>query len=145
MPICHAMWIHGHSICIENPNRMDDDTRRAGGFIRLIGLPNNHNWFHAAIPTPVIVEDHRLKIDSLMLRFRTSGATLTRVHIYDGQNQIMLHNGLSLNPNDWAFERFDVASKPEVRWGIGISFRVDFGSGANRKIEVSAAGGDFQA
>jgi hypothetical protein len=143
MPIAHAMWIHGHSIRIEYPNLMDDDTRRAGGFMRLVGLAGKHNWFHVAIPTPVYVEDHRLTIDSLMLRFRTSGATLTKVHIYDGEDSIMSHNELSLNPNDWTFERFDVFSKPKVKWGVGLSFKVDFGSGTNRKIEVSAAGGDF--
>ena len=143
MPIYHAMWIHGHSIRIENPNRMDSATKRVGDFIRLVGLANNHNWFHVAIPTPVMVEDSRLKIDRLMLRFRTSGATLTQVHIYDGDNPIIEHNGLSLNPNNWAFERFEVPGNPLVRWGIGMSFRVDFGSGRNRKIEVSSAGCDF--
>jgi len=147
MPIAHAMWIHGHSIRVEYPTRLDDDTRRGGGFIRLVGLADTNNWFHVAIPTPVIVEDGRLRIDSVMLRFRTAGATVTDVHIYDGEHKIEIeppHEGLSLNPIDWAFERFDVLpTKPEVKWGIGISFKVVFDSGANRRIEASSAGGDF--
>lgn len=142
MPLAHAMWIHGHSIRVEYPDRMDA-TMRKGYYIRLDGRANTTNWFHVAIPTPVIVEGNRLQIDSVMLRFRVAGATVTAVHVYDGENKIASHDGLSLNPNDWAFERFDVPDKPEVFWGLGMSFKVNFSSGSSRRIEVSSAGGDF--
>jgi hypothetical protein len=143
MPIAHAMWIHGHSIRVEYPDRMDDDTRRVGGYFRLVGCANTSNWFHVAIPTAVIVEGNRLRVDSVMLRFRASGASLTTVNVYDGQNIIASHDGLSLSPEDWAFERFDVPDEPKIRWGLGISFKVKFDAGTSRKIEVSSAGADF--
>lgn len=142
MPIAHAMWIHGHSIRVEYPDRMDN-THRMGYYVRLDGQANTSNWFHLAIPTAVIVEGNRLRIDSVLLRFRSSGATVTNVHVYDGENKIASHDGLSLNPGDFASDRFDVPGEPEIRWGLGISFRGEFGSGSRRRIEVSSAGGDF--
>jgi hypothetical protein len=120
-----------------------DDAIRKGSRIQLDGKANSSNWFHMAIPTPVIVEDNNLRIDSVMLRFRTSGAAVTKVNVYDGENEIASHHGLSLNPEDWAFERFDVPGHPGFRWGIGISFKGEFGSRGTRRIEVSSGGGDF--
>lgn len=142
MPLAHAMWIHGHSIRVEYPDRMANISRK-GYYVRLEGQANSSNWFHLAIPTAVIVENNRLRIDSVMLRFRTSGASVTAVHLYDGETKIASHDGLNLNPDDWIAERFAVADKPAIRWGLGISFRGEFGAGAPRRIEVSAAGGDF--
>ena len=143
MPIAHAMWIHGHSIRVEYPDRMDSTVRR-GYYARLDGKAGTRNWFHLAIPTPVIVEDNRLRIDSVMLRFRTSGATVTAVHVYDGESKIASHDGLSLHPDGWAFERFVVPAGPEIRWGLGISCKCEFGAGLSRRLEISSAGGDFQ-
>ena len=143
MPIAHAMWIHGHSIRIEYPDRMEEETRRIGGYIRLVGRAGTSNWFHAAVPTAVIVEGNRLRIDSVMLRFRTSGAAVTSVHVYDGATRIASHDGLSLSPYAWALERFEVTGEPEIRWGLGLSFKGEFGSGGHRRIEVASAGADF--
>lgn len=143
MPIAHAMWIHGHGIRIEYPDRMEEETRRLGGFIRLAGRAGTGNWFHAAIPSPVIVEGNRLCIGSVMLRFRTNGAVVTSVHVYDGGSRIASHDGLNLFPNAWAVERFEVPGEPEIRWGLGISFKGEFGSGTTRRIEVSSVGADF--
>jgi hypothetical protein len=142
MPLAHAMWIHGHSIRVEVLDRMDD-TIRKGSYVRLEGKANTRNWFHLAIPTAVIVEGNRLRIDSVMLRFRTSGATVTAVHVYDGANKIASHDGLNLHPGGWAFERFEVPGQPDIRWGLGISFKGEFGSQSTRRIDVSSAGGDF--
>lgn len=143
MALAHAMWIHGHSLRIEYPNRMES-ARRHGSAITLIGEVNSRNWFHLAIPTPVIVDDKRLDLDSVMLRFRTSGASITRVHIYDGENRLEAHDSLSLAPADYHFERFTVSGRPHPRWGVGVSFRGVFsGAGTERRIDVSSAGADF--
>ena len=143
MPLAHAMWIHGHSLHIEYPDRMES-ARRHGSAITLIGQANSRNWFHLAIPTPVIVDDKRLDLDSVMLRFRTSGATITRVHIYDGETRLEAHNGLSLTSTDYGFERFPASGSPHPRWGVGISFRGEFGGASEeRRIDVSSAGADL--
>lgn len=137
------MWIHGHSTRVEYPDRMTSTVRK-GSHIQLNGESGSENWFHIAVPTAVIVDGNRLCVDSVMLRFRTNGATITAVHVYDGANRIATHNGLSLQPANWAFERFDVPGTPSIRWGLGISFKVEYGGGRTRRVDVSSAGGDFQ-
>lgn len=145
MPLAHAMWIHGHSLRIEYPDRVES-ARRHGSAITLVGRADSKNWFHLAIPTPVFVDDKRMDLDSVMLRFRTSGATITKVHSYDGDRRFEpRHDGLSLTAGDYRFERFAVHdAHPHPRWGVGLSFKVEFeGAGTERRIDVSAAGGDF--
>jgi hypothetical protein len=120
---------------------MDSATPK-GYYARLIGRANTSNWFHLAVPTVGVIEGSRLRIDSVMLRLRTSGAVVTSVHIYDGAKKIASHDGLSLRRATWAFARFGVPGNPDVMSAIGISFKGEFGSG-NRRIEISSAGADF--
>ena len=42
-------------------NRTDDGIRRAGFYTYLYGKANTDNWFHFAVPTPVIVDGKRLR------------------------------------------------------------------------------------
>lgn len=72
-----AIWVHGHGMIVEVPSNLVSEWR-AGFFIRVIGKRNTTNWSHFPIPTPVIVNDNRLRIDSAMLRFR-SGSDLADV------------------------------------------------------------------
>lgn len=145
MSLAHAMWLHGHGLQIEYPDRVES-VWRAGFFIRVVPKPNTGNWLHFAIPTPVIVDDNRLSVGSVLLRFRT-GSTVVRVtavHIYDGEVKIASHDGLNLSPNAWSTPRFDVPTHPEIKWGLGISIGVTAGSGTGaRTMEFASAGCDF--
>ncbi len=132
---------------IEVPNQIAS-VWRAGFFIRVVGKPNTTNWFHFHIPTPVIIKDKRLMIDSAMLRFRTgsANAAVTNVHIFDGEGRIAAQDGLNLSPGgNFAFTRFDAPGKPDVLWGTGVTVGVRFGGGtdAQRTMEFAAAGIDF--
>jgi len=145
MALAHAMWVHGHSMQIEYPERLST-VWRAGFYIRVEGNPGQDNWFHFAIPTPVIVDDNRLRVGSVMIRFRcgSSDAYVRAVHIYDGETKIASHDSLHLSPTSWAWPRFDVPTHPDIRWGLGISIGVAFGATAlSRRIEFSSAGCDF--
>lgn len=142
--LAHAMWIHGHSMQIEYPSNIAS-TWRAGFYIRVEGKRNTTNWFHFAIPTPVIVNDKRLRADSAMLLFRTmsSNAIVQHVHIYDGDKKISQHSNINLTGNIGP-KRFDIAGHPKVKWGIGISIGVKFGnSSGSRRMEFISAGCDF--
>ncbi len=66
MALAHAMWVHGHNMQIEHPDRLQS-VWRAGMYIRVEGKPGLSNWFHFAIPTPVIVNGNRLRADSVMV------------------------------------------------------------------------------
>jgi len=142
--IAHAMWIHGHSMQIEYPDRLASQWR-AGFSFTVEGKPNSTNWFHFAIPTPVIVNDVRLRADSVMLRFKTSSvdAWVRDVHVYDGENLIAVHDKVNLS-KDHLFERFMIPDRPEVLWGIGISIGVSCGvEMMDHHMEFIAAGCDF--
>jgi|LGVE01.1.fsa_nt_gb hypothetical protein len=145
MALEHAMWAHGHSMHIEYPDRLNV-VWRAGFYIRVEGELGTDNWFHFAIPTPVIVKDNRLRVGSVMLRFKTmsSDAIVRHVHIYDGEKMIATHNNVNLS-GDHMFERFDVPGHPDVRWGLGISIGVRFGTekGKSHRMEFISAGCDF--
>jgi hypothetical protein len=141
-----ATWIHGHSMQIEFLDRVSS-VWRAGYFIRVGGRQNTENWFHFAIPTPVIVSDRRLRAGAVLLRFRTNSdsAFVHAVHIYDGENKLAGHDNLRLSPRTWNLQRFDIPNDPEIRWGIGISIGVRFqgASSTDNVTEFSSAGSEF--
>ena len=143
--IAQASWIHGTSMQVEYPDRLSA-IRRFGFFTYLTGKPNSINWFHFAIPSPVIVNNKRLKIAAAILRFRTFSdkAIVKHVHIYDGYSKIAAHNNVNLHGNQ-LFRKFGVAHKPSIYWGLGISIGVEFkgGSNTNRRMDFISAGCDL--
>ncbi|MCU0915455.1 MAG: hypothetical protein MUC88_12950 [Planctomycetes bacterium] len=144
--IAHAMWTHGHSMQIEYPERIAA-MRRAGFSINVEPKSSTINWFHFAIPTPVIVDDVRLRANQVMLRFKTYSvdAWVRDVHVYDGERLIAAHNNVNLS-KDHLFEIFVVPDTPLVQWGIGISIGVACGvEMMDHHMEFFAAGCDFTA
>jgi hypothetical protein len=116
--IAQAQWIHGHAIQAEQPEH--STVRRLGFYARVNG--SGSQWFHFAVPTPVIVADYRLKIGSIVIRYRTGSADvrIKAVHIYDGETRIASHDGLSLTSTNWDAHRFDVPNHPHLQWGLGV-------------------------
>lgn len=142
--ISYASWIHGHSMQIEYPDRIASQ-RRAGFSINIEGKSGTSNWFHFAIPTPVIIDDIRLRIDSVMLRFTTGSvdAFVRHVHVYDGEKKLAEHNDIYLSKEN-ALARLVVPDRPEVLWGIGISLGVGFGvESMDHHMDFISAGCDF--
>ncbi|MCL4296359.1 MAG: tyrosinase family protein [Anaerolineae bacterium] len=144
--LAQSMWIHGHSLQIESVDRVRA-AWRIGPLISIEGGQNTENWFHFAIPTPVIVNDRRLRAGAVLLRFKTiSESTFVHaVHIYDGESRLTGYDNLRLSPRNWTSQRFDVPNDPEIRWGLGISIGVRFQSAnpVDNRIEFSSAGGEF--
>lgn len=143
--IAHAMWAHGTDVHVELPENVEAQ-RRYGFFTRLVGKANTTNWYHFAIPTPVIVDNNRLAFARAMLRFVTGGpsAVVRDVHIYDGSSRIAAHQFVNLSGVQ-PFAVFGVAHKPEVFWGAGISIGVATGAGTadQRRMDFISAGIDF--
>lgn len=140
--LVHAAWTHGHSSHAEHPQLLDED--RPLGFYGLYrGKPNTRNWFHFAIPTPVIVNSRRLALDSVMLLFWTDpSVSVHAIHVWDANNSLKRYDGLNLSGSHW-FERFDVLNN-RVRYGIGVSVGVNFGAGDDpHRILFGSCGGDF--
>lgn len=145
MAIAHAMWTHGHSMQIEFPDLIAW-VKRSGFSIRVhsIGASTKKkpSWFHFAIPTPVIVNGNRLRVGSVLIRFRVDGAAVKAVHVFDGEKKIAGKDNLDLKPTNWHVEKVSVPKNPDIKWGLGISIRVAFGMDG-REIEFSSAGCDF--
>jgi len=125
--IVYASWIHGNSMEIEYPERIASQ-QHVGYHFEVEGNPGTSNWFHFAIPTPVIINDARLRVDAVMLRFTTASADafVRDVHVYDGEKRIAVHDGVNLSGDNW-FVKLVVPDRPEVLWGLGISLGVGFG------------------
>jgi hypothetical protein len=147
MALNHAVWIHGTSIQVEVVRDQPIDVLRQGsGTFLQYRQAGVNNWFHFAIPTPVIVSDKRLKVDSAMLVFNAGDAAiLNDVHVFDGGARISQHNNINLT-GDHPFERFNVVDDrgehPSVSYGIGISVNIIFGID-NLGIWIRSAGVDF--
>jgi hypothetical protein len=141
--VSHAMWVHGSSVEAESPNLLLIETKK--GFYTIFeGKAGTRNWFHYAIPTPVIVSNSRLKLDSVMIKFLAHpDVWVTNVHIYDGYRRIKTYDGLRLTGNH-LFERFDVLDR-YVAYGIGVSVGVRFGLNKSKRhfIRFLSAGADF--
>ena len=95
--IPYASWTHGHSMEIEYPDRMASAIRRGYAY-QVEGKPGTTNWFHFAIPTPVIINDVRLQVASIMLRMTTGSidSFVRDVHIYDGERSPLRENSSSI-------------------------------------------------
>jgi hypothetical protein len=96
--IAHAMWAHGTSLQVEVDGNVES-IRRYGFYTRVIGKADTTNWYHFAIPTPVIVSGKRLEFARAMLRFVTGGTnTVVRdVHVYDGSARLIAHQFVNLS------------------------------------------------
>ena len=144
-PIEHAAWVHGLDLHVEVESNVES-LKRFGFYTRVVGKPNTTNWYHFAIPTPVISKGNRLTFARAMLRLVTGGsnAVVRDVHIYDGSARIAAHNGVNLS-GSLPFAVFGIPHKPAVFWGAGISIGVTTGGGsaAARRMDFIGAGIDF--
>jgi hypothetical protein len=144
--ISYASWIHGHSMQIEYPDRIPYQ-RRTGMSFDIEGLPGTDNWFHFAIPTPVILNDVRLHAVRVMLCFKTYSidAFVRDIHVYDGGYKIATFDDINLSM-DQPSVRLELLGRPAMGWGLGISLGVGFGvEQMDHHMEFVTAGCDFVA
>jgi len=142
--IAYASWIHGRTMQIEYPDRIAREDRN-GWCVYVEGKPGTDNWFHFAIPTPVIINDVRMQADAAMLCFKTGSvdAFVRDVHVYDGWARIAEYNNINLS-GDQPFIRLVLPGAPQMWQGLGISVGVGFGVEAMaHTMEFYAAGCDF--
>lgn len=164
MTIAHGMFVHGSSVIVECPPQQEWDepdplvVTRKGFCATCQTAKKMERWFHFAIPTPVIVDDRRLKVGKVWVRYLTNSTptkststTVQAIHVYDGETKIAGRDDLKLSPTEWHSSAVDVPGEPEVYWGVCISVLVEFDheyrlhpSSRIPTIEFSAAGCDFR-
>jgi carbonic anhydrase len=144
-----ASWVHGSSVQIEREGYFVSKSRAGyGAHFRTHGK----EWFHFAIPTPVIVDGKRASLKKVFVFYRTEGtAKITAVHLYDaGGKPFKEFDNLALsgdhstkidNDNSWA------TPVHPMGFGLGISVEVDFGpatTGGVPGIWFVTAGANFE-
>jgi hypothetical protein len=139
----HAMWVHGHSVEVEFPEKLQSIARQ-GPFTRIVVRPGQSpNWFHFAIPTPVIVSGRRLRLHSVILRYVTRlGSPVRNVLIFDGDTLLAAYDNL-FRHGAQRFDRYLIPGSPGVKYGIGISVNYDNGAAADPFLEFISVGADF--
>ncbi|MDX2072069.1 MAG: DUF6623 family protein [Haliscomenobacter sp.] len=148
MAIKHASWTHGSGVQIENPENLKQVTRYAF-FTKLVGKPGTGTWVHFAVPTPVIVDNQRLKLESAMIRVRCNSTKVcvANFHVCDGEDRFFVKDRLNLAVLDWQSPLHRELIRPErpVLWGIGVTLYIAFNgtTDAENTIELASAGCDF--
>ena len=164
--IKHASWVHGNALVLETPNNILT-TRRGHGTEMLFnfapGVSPKGTWCHIAIPTPVIINDIRMKVQTLFLLFKTGQhASIDNLHVWDGPDRIAKfdvvagssYSARRTGDHSKTLDAVNTITLPtphEVFFGLSISFT--FGPLAlntsalhldpEGSLLVTAAGADF--
>lgn len=105
------------------------------------------NWFHFAIPTPVIVNNARAKLLKVFVFYNIdTWAMLKEVTIWDGPQLINRINSLSLtgnHANNIDPSNTFAATNAPVKFGIGVSVRMECAPGLDANILFTSVGADF--
>jgi uncharacterized protein DUF6623 len=175
MPM-EARWIHGNAIVAETLHpalaQVTDQSgtllaytdivgRRRGFGLTYRGNTPSLNFFHAMIPTPVVVNGKRTRLGSVFVLYRTARhVSVRRVDVFDGERLIRgfpVNDGFGDKTQALPFlegeNAFQIPRRgeemPEVFFGIGISIEVEFGvqgvpsMGEAPIIQFISAGADF--
>lgn len=148
-----ASWTHGNSLTVETSQNLASIIHIGWG-TELRFVPGKSSWCHILIPTPVIVDDQRLKVQKLFLFFNVNEGqgSIRNIHIYDGPNRIQTFDGLSLKGNHSggvdSANTISLQNQHSVLFGISISFLFQAAIGIDSTIPpplltITTAGADF--
>ncbi|MDP3700125.1 MAG: hypothetical protein Q8R72_04390 [Hylemonella sp.] len=163
----YASWIHGNAVQLEDPSGILVKKVGMGTemqFNTLVpGISPPGTWCHIAIPSPVIVNDARLKLQKVFLLFQTGQhAAIDNLHIFDGPRRIFMQDvvpgrnssarrtGNHMQAID-AQNTFTLPAPVEISFGVSISFTfrpVALTTSLGRadpegKLLITTAGADF--
>lgn len=140
-----ASWAQGFSAANENPRTRA--FRQAFGVTFTLAA-NTDDFFHLALPTPVLVENVRATLDKVMILFNAQNTSfLFEVLVFDGPRNILTvrefqtrgdHAGGIDNKNSFSLVR----PYPSISFGVGITLHVSSGA-SESKFFISSYGGDF--
>ena len=160
------MWVHGTAFQPEEA--LGFSARRGwGGFFR--GNPSAFDgkqwagplsvthWFHAALPTPVILEGVRPRFTRLFLLYHADQAWLRQVHLWDGARRVHGFDLSGVNATGTHQHELDdlntfrLDESRTLRFALGLSVQVEFQRGQLSNLQLgggeilfTAAGADFE-
>jgi hypothetical protein len=163
----YANWVHGTAFMPPEFPTQGLDNVDGVPYTDVVGLrrgwgtfwqgkTGNANWFHVSIPTPVIIDNARVKLQRVFVMFTAgdttvnnanlAGANITDIHVWDGVNLIRTFGPYLLFGDHRSHldtsNTFELPNPLEIFWGVGISVRVQFS--ANQRVGFASAGADFE-
>lgn len=144
----YAMWVHGTAV---QPEREGYHINKARAGFGARFSSTGSEWFHFAIPTPVIAAGQDSTLQQAFILYRTTmTAHITAVHIYDGRQILHKLDGLNLSGDHGGGldpqTLLPVPANLHVKFGLGISVAVAFGDSTPSgvpSVEFVSAGADF--
>lgn len=133
----YASWVHGNAVVLESPDTILVVRRGLGTEMQFTfepGITPQGTWCHIAIPTPVIINDVRMKVQTLFLLFKTGQhAGIDNVHVWDGPNRVATFDSVPGSGNSTrrsgnhsrsidAQNTITLPTPHEVAFGLSISF-----------------------
>ena len=146
-----ASWIHGTAFQLEDPTAVND-MRRVGWGTSFNGRPGAFTWFHVAIPTPVLVDGNRPKLERVSVLYRADNAEIRNIHIYDGPKRIKTFDGLNAKgdhsggvsaQNTWELPP-GLPFLYSIGISVGVQFSIGFDTAITTEMLFSSAGADFR-
>ena len=122
-----ASWTHGNSLTVETPQNLASIIHIGWG-TELRFVPGKSSWCHIPIPTPVIVDNQRLKVQKLFLFFnvKEGQGSIRNIHVYDGPSRIQTVDGLTLKCDHVGcidnVNTITLQNQHSVLFGLSISF-----------------------
>jgi hypothetical protein len=148
MPLT-AMWTHGHSFAVENPEHFTKVARFGFG-LEVQLMPQREAWFHAPIPTPVFLIGHRPKLLRVLVLFKTNRgqARLEKVHLFDSDRRIRIFeerliSGNLLTPGK--NNTFALSPPVVVGLALGVSIMFRQRRSSNTPVFIASVGADFES
>jgi len=147
----YAMWVHGHAVQPEKEGyHISKQFAGGGATFRTYGA----QYFHFAIPTPVLVANARVKLEKVFVFYKTTGTAKIRlIDVMEvGWRSQRVHEGYLSGDHSRSIDShnsWSVSPPHEMRFGLGITIRVEFGDadsanpGEVPSIHFTAAGADF--
>jgi hypothetical protein len=148
-----ASWTHGNSLTVETPENLASILHRGWG-TELRFIPGKSSWCHISIPTPVIMDGLRAKVQKMFLLFicQIDEGDIRNIHIWDGPNIIDVRDDIHLSGNHGGglddVNTITLPTPHEVIWGMSISFFFQAVIGIESRIPppmltITTAGADF--
>ncbi|MEV0612096.1 DUF6623 family protein [Nonomuraea sp. NPDC050404] len=120
-----AMWTHGNAVIPETPHLLHECTRFGFGTQTKLHR-GTKQWFHVAMPTPVILQGVRPRLKRVFILGRSDvSSCITRVHIFDNNNRVedrgvlICGDKLQIKPDN------TIELNHPIFLGLGISMFID--------------------
>ncbi len=160
-----ASWVHGNAVVAEEPPADDGGLfgfNHFGWGTQIVMRPGFARWFHIFIPTPVILDDKRMKLIRVFLQwqqirgYRHSGY-IEDAHLWDGQTRIAKESNKDFKQSGFAVipghSTYELRQSREWHFGVGLSFRLGGAGNVGGHfvdnsdapvIVIGSAGADFE-